>query len=92
MTERKQQQQQNIRDGLENLRRLRDEIRLDIHLAGMEARERWQKLEPLVFDAERLAGEVGDAARRAVDELAEHFRTFREHVRAHTESGRRPGA
>ena len=66
-TERKQ----NMNDGLQRLKTLRDEIRLEIHLAGMEAKERWKELEPKVHDAERLAGE-------AIDELVVRVRALRD--------------
>jgi hypothetical protein len=31
-----------------DVRRLRDEVRLKLHLAGMDARDRWHALEPVL--------------------------------------------
>jgi hypothetical protein len=68
--------------GLEDLKTLRDDIRVRLHLASMEAKTRWNEdLEPRFFQIERQikdAGErVGDAAHKALGELAQAFRSFR---------------
>ena len=39
-----------LRHNLSLLRTLRDEIRLDLHLAGMEAHEEWTRLEPCIAE------------------------------------------
>ena len=41
------------------LETLRDEVRLQMHLAGMEAKDCWSKLEPRIEDALIEAREVG---------------------------------
>ncbi len=76
-----------MKENLGRLKTLRDEIRVDIHLAGMDAKEKWKELEPVVRDAERLADDVTDVSRRAMEELVEKFRHFRESVRLHRPSG-----
>jgi hypothetical protein len=38
---------------IEDLKTLRDELRLQIHLAGMDARTTWAKLEEQLEDVER---------------------------------------
>ena len=72
-----------MKENLGRLKTLRDEIRVDIHLAGMEARDKWKELEPVVRDAEKLAEDVTDVSRRAMEDLVEKFRHFRESVRHH---------
>jgi hypothetical protein len=72
-----------MKENLGRLETLRDEIRVDVHLAGMDAREKWKELEPLVRDAEKLAEDVTDVSRRAMEDLVEKFRHFRESVRQH---------
>jgi len=72
-----------MKENLDRLQTLRDEIRVDVHLAGMDARDRWKELEPMVRDAEKLAEDVTDVSRRAMEELVEKFRHFRESVRHH---------
>ncbi|OJT20348.1 hypothetical protein BO221_30415 [Archangium sp. Cb G35] len=76
-----------MNENLGRLKTLRDEIRVDIHLAGMEARDKWKELEPVVRDAEKLAEEVTDVSQRAMEELVEKFRGFRESLRHHRPSG-----
>jgi hypothetical protein len=51
---------------LEALKGLRDELRLELHLAGMDAKDEWKKLRPLFRDAEK-----------AVSGLAHRLRTYR---------------
>ena len=64
---------------MNELRTLRDEIRLQLHLAGMEAQERWDRdLEPRLFSMEkRVEREVGAATRSALHDLAETMKKFR---------------
>ncbi len=54
------------RTGFDNLlielKKTRDELRLQMHLAGMEARTTWEKLEPKVDELERKVNAAGDAA------------------------------
>jgi MoxR-like ATPase len=76
-----------MKENLGRLKTLRDEIRVDLHLAGMDAREKWKELEPVVRDAEKLAEDVSDVSRRAMEEMVERFRRFRESVRQHQQPG-----
>jgi len=55
--------------GLKLLRTLRDEIHLDLHLAGMEAREEWAKLEPKMAELSRHGAAFGVASHRAARQL-----------------------
>lgn len=84
------EQRRKMKERLEHLKTLRDEIRVDVHLAGMELKERWQELEPKMRDAEQLAGDVSDVAREALDDIVERFRTFRETLRARREQDAHP--
>jgi hypothetical protein len=54
-----------------NLQTLRDEIRLELHLGGMEAKERWRALEPLVHEAAVLGSDVSQVL---VGELVEKLK------------------
>ncbi|HEY5947397.1 MAG TPA: hypothetical protein VIV40_17960 [Kofleriaceae bacterium] len=47
-----------------DVRRLVDELELKIHLAGMEARDRWQELQPRIADVEKS---LSDSGKRATD-------------------------
>lgn len=75
-------------DEIETLKTLRDELRVQLNLAGKDARDRfaqaeatWQKLEGRVEHAgKESAGalrDVGEAARLLVDEIKEAYRHIR---------------
>lgn len=72
-----------MQQNLGKLKTLRDEIRVDLHLAGMDAKDKWKEMEPKFRDAEKLAEEVSEASRKAMDDMVEHFRNFRESLRRH---------
>jgi hypothetical protein len=72
-----------MHENLSKLKTLRDEIRVDLHLAGMDAKDKWKELEPKFRDAEKLVEEVSDVSRKAMEEMVEHFRNFRESLRRH---------
>ncbi|MGD0526290.1 MAG: hypothetical protein ABSE49_14155 [Polyangiaceae bacterium] len=74
---------QNLKAELEKsaalLRTVRDEVRVRIHLSGMEAKDAWQKLEPSLEAAlERAAKGVSDGSHAALAELTEAHRKLRE--------------
>ena len=48
--------------GLEKLAEIRDELKLKLHLGGMEARQEWEKLEPKWLELEKKAGLVEKAS------------------------------
>jgi len=72
-----------MQENMGKLKTLRDEIRVDLHLAGMDAKDKWKELEPKFRDAEKLAEEVSDVSRKAMEEMVERFRNFRESLRRH---------
>ena len=45
---------------------LRDEIRVKLHLAGMDAKDQWKKLEPRLHEIEQSADDVSEASKAAV--------------------------
>lgn len=70
---------QNLSDTLATLKTMRDEIRLDLHLAGADLRARFEKeMEPKLKDAERLAREATDKSRQALGEIVAGFKEFRQ--------------
>lgn len=72
------QGQQGLSEQLEKMKTLRDEIRVDLHLAGMEVKDRWQQLEPKVLEAERRAKEFGA---KVIDELVQDLLSIRDKMR-----------
>jgi hypothetical protein len=73
-------------------KQLRDELRLEMHLAGMELKERREKLEPKVLEAERHALALEETGRWLLEVLALHLRALRQEVRAHFGPGTPPQA
>jgi len=69
-----------LESGLQELRTLRDEIRLKLHLVGQEARDQWEKhLEPHVGRIEQQIKESSEDTREALKEAMERARAaFRE--------------
>jgi hypothetical protein len=57
-----------LREGIDRLRALRDEVRVRVHLAGMDAKDEWRELAPRLDALERAAGEASAATREALSE------------------------
>jgi hypothetical protein len=56
----------------DDVRRIADELRLQIHLGSMEARERWQGLAPRLTELENTVAQEGERLTKAIaDELGE---------------------
>jgi hypothetical protein len=51
----------DITKALTELRALRDQARLKVHLASMDARDAWERLQPMLLEAERVAEHVSKA-------------------------------
>ncbi len=66
-----------LSDSIDELRRMRDEMRLEIHLARMEAKQRWKTFEPRLHQAERFAKDVTQVSRRAMGEISGKLRDLR---------------
>jgi hypothetical protein len=69
--------QETMRARMEELKTVRDEIRLELKLASMDLRDEWQKLERRLPEAQRLAGELKDMTVEAIDQLLAEARRFR---------------
>lgn len=77
----REQVKEQLQGTLGELRTLRDEIRLDLHLGGMDLRDEWAKLEKRLPD-EGAIDRVKDATREALDALAKELRAFKERLRS----------
>lgn len=75
--------------GLQELRTLRDEIKVRLHLVGQEARDQWEKhLEPHIGRIEQQIKESSEDTREALKEALERARTaFREFRSRMTKDG-----
>jgi transposase len=84
-TEQKASDQTDEHTALEGLHQLRDEIRLKMHLAGMEAKEKWQELEGQLDSAAKVVSDTTDSAAKLMDDTKENARGALEDLRARFE-------
>jgi CBS domain-containing protein len=64
---------------LTELSQLRDELRIKLHLAGLEVRAQWESVEPKLLGLERSLEQQGEGAFEAAGELAiELVKAFRD--------------
>jgi len=69
---------QHLQQSWKLLETLRDEVRVDLHLAGMETREAWKKLEHRFFDAEKRLTEVTQTSRQMLEDTLQAVRDFKQ--------------
>jgi hypothetical protein len=74
MSEVSDELKKELRKTVDILKTMRDEIKVKLHLAGQEAKERWQKLEP---EIEKAGNEVAKTSKAAVDELVTRVKEFK---------------
>jgi chromosome segregation ATPase len=66
-----------------NLKQIRDELKLQIHLAKKDAQDEWEDLEDKMEDLVEKAGlaETGEGVKGAVEELGEELKLGYERIR-----------
>jgi len=72
-----EQMKNDIKGGLSDLATLRDEIRVKLHLASMDLKDEWKKLEPHILEVEQAASKVTEATRGAVHDAVERLKKLR---------------
>jgi DNA-directed RNA polymerase alpha subunit len=77
----KPQIKQEVDKAVAQLRTMRDEIKLQLHLAGMDAQEAWKKLEPSLGELEQKMGQVNEATKSKAQELLKRFGELRDRVK-----------
>jgi hypothetical protein len=70
-----------MKKSLELLRTLRDEVRVQMHLGGLEAKRRWNELEPRLEQVEQAAREMTEASRAAVGDAVKSLKELRDSLR-----------
>lgn len=63
-----------LKQDVAELERLRDEIKLRVHLAGMDAKSAWRELEPRVDAVEQSVTAEGNEVKDATVHLAREMR------------------
>jgi DNA-directed RNA polymerase alpha subunit len=77
----KPQLKEEVDKAVAQLRTIRDEIKLQLHLAGKDAQEAWRKLEPSLGDLEQKMGQVTDATKAKAQELLKRFNEMRDRLK-----------
>ena len=77
----KPQVRQEVDKAVAQLRTIRDEIKLHLHLAGKDAQDAWKKLEPTLGDLERKMDQVTEATKDKAQELLQRFGELRERMK-----------
>lgn len=66
-----------VTKGLDKLKMLRDEAKLHLHLATLDAKQEWNdNLEPKIDELQTKAAELGDSSKAAIHELVERVEGF----------------
>mgnify|MGYP000019272104 CR=1 FL=1 len=66
-----------LNEGLNELEQVADEIRVRLHLAGMDAKDAWGKLEPRLDEARMHARSATASSRKTFDDILKALRDFR---------------
>lgn len=69
---------QEIQKTVVALQTLRDGMRMNLHLAGLDARDEWNKLEPHIVEIEQIAEDVTDATHARLEDVVRRVKAFRE--------------
>ena len=77
MSDKTNELKKELEKGLSTLHTLRDEVRVRVHLAGMDLKEQWNKLEPHLDEVEKRAGEISEALRVVVIEVVKKLQKLR---------------
>jgi len=78
MVDNKEEVRRQLEGILTELQTVRDEIRVRIHLAGMELKDKWQELDSRVEEIERQRPEATQKVRDAAADLRNAFRALRD--------------
>lgn len=81
MSEKMHDLKAELAKNLERLQTLRDEVRVRLHLATMEAKDEWSKLEDHLVGAEKAAGTVTESSRELVAKALHKLEAFRDLLR-----------
>ena len=70
-----------MKKGVDLLKTLRDEIKVKLHLAGMDAKDQWSKLEPELSKVERAAEQATESSKKLMDEALSRLKSLRDSLR-----------
>jgi hypothetical protein len=70
-----------MKKGVDLLKTLRDEVKVKLHLAGMDVKDQWAKLEPELSKVERAADQATEASKKLMDETLKRLKSIRDSLR-----------
>ncbi len=70
-----------MKRGVDLLKTLRDEIKVKLHLAGMDVRDQWAKLEPELSKVERAAEQATESSKKLMDDALNRLKALRDSLR-----------
>jgi tetrahydromethanopterin S-methyltransferase subunit G len=75
---------QDLEDTRNDLRRAADEIKVKLHLAGMDAKDAWEEIQPRLADFERRfdskAGEVGEELKALGNDIKKRLQNIKSKI------------
>jgi hypothetical protein len=66
-----------LKKSLSHLQTLRDEVRVRLHLASMDLKDQWNKLEPHLADVEKKAADASEASKSLISDAVKKLEKFR---------------
>jgi hypothetical protein len=81
MSDAKAELKKELEKGVTRLQTLRDEVRVRLHLAGMDLKDQWNKLEPHLEQVEKKAEDASDEARTLLAEAVKKLEKLRASLR-----------
>lgn len=67
-----------LKKGLGRLQTLRDEVKVKIHLASMNVKDQWKKLEPGIEEVEKAAHDISEKSRGALSDALKRLEKLRD--------------
>ncbi len=73
-----------LQEMLDDIKKLRDELKVKVHLASLDVKDAWKKLEPRVDELQRQALDAGkkaaDDVKASAVKLKESFESLRKKI------------
>lgn len=81
--------QEDVKSGLDKLAQLRDEVKLHIHLATLDAKKEWdEKLSPKVLEVEQSAKSITESSKSTLHDVLTKVEEFLGKIRGTAETKR----
>jgi hypothetical protein len=81
MTQTTNELKQEFAKRMDLMRTLRDQVRVKLHLAGMDAKQEWLELEPRITEVEKAGDQFAEATHAAALELVYRLSQLRTRLR-----------